>query len=77
MHLDRRSFVIWAGKPAATRLGRCPHWRPDRLQAERAGRVDHSAYDALLKAFVKPDASGYNRVDYRGVKSSSGCARPI
>jgi hypothetical protein len=28
----------------------------------------------LLKAFVKPDASGYNRVDYRGVKSNLGFA---
>ncbi|MDF1608276.1 DUF547 domain-containing protein [Hoeflea sp. YIM 152468] len=33
-------------------------------------KVDHAAYNTLLKAHVKPDAERYNRVDYRGVKSN-------
>jgi len=37
--------------------------------------LDHSSYDALLKAYVKPDAQGYNRVDYRGLKSNLAALR--
>lgn len=39
------------------------------------GTVDHSAFDALLRAYVKPDAQAYNRVDYRGIKSNIGTLR--
>ncbi|MEM5471332.1 DUF547 domain-containing protein [Hoeflea sp. AS60] len=37
--------------------------------------LDHSAFDALVKSSVKPDAQGYNRVDYRGVKSNLAALR--
>ena len=37
--------------------------------------LDHSAYDALLKVHVEPDAQGYNRVNYRGVKSNLAALR--
>ena len=30
---------------------------------------DHSAFDAILKAHVKPDEEGYNRVDYASLKA--------
>jgi Protein of unknown function, DUF547 len=31
--------------------------------------IDHSAWDRLLKAFVKPGADGLNRVDYASLKA--------
>jgi hypothetical protein len=77
MHLDRRTLLIGsASLLATTTLGTLPAlaamtgFRPKG----KAG-FDHSAYDALLKAFVKPDASGYNRVDYRGVKANLASLR--
>ncbi|MCY0093240.1 DUF547 domain-containing protein [Hoeflea ulvae] len=38
-------------------------------------KVDHSAFDALLAAHVKPDANAYNRVDYNGVKADLAALR--
>ena len=35
------------------------------------GRIDHTAFDRLLAAYVRPDAAGYNRVDYRGLKNEA------
>lgn len=32
--------------------------------------VDHSAWDGLLKSYVKPSADGVNRVDYKAFKAS-------
>tara|TARA_R110000751_G_scaffold271365_7_gene371606 strand:+ start:7915 stop:8745 length:831 start_codon:yes stop_codon:yes gene_type:complete len=32
--------------------------------------LDHGAFDVLLKRYVKPDAQGYNRVDYRGMRKN-------
>ena len=40
-----------------------------KLRPRGSGSFDHSSFDALLQAYVKPDAQGYNRVDYRGLKS--------
>ena len=31
--------------------------------------IDHSAWDQLLKAYVKPNADGINRFDYKGLKA--------
>lgn len=39
------------------------------------GRADHSAFDALLAAHVRPDAERYNRVDYRGLKADLGALK--
>ena len=72
MNIDRRSFVVgsaslaaaaalWPFSASAAMTG----FRPEG----QAG-IDHSAFDSLLNAHVKPDAEGYNRVDYRGVKAS-------
>jgi hypothetical protein len=71
MKLDRRTLVIGsASLVALTAL------RPLSASAALTGfrpkgqsGLDHSAFDDLLEAHVKPDAQGYNRVDYRGVKS--------
>lgn len=35
-----------------------------------AGAVDHAAFDALLKAHVKTDPTGLNRVDYAAFKAT-------
>jgi hypothetical protein len=77
MHFDRRSIVVGlASLAAAPVLGPLPATAAlTGFRPAGQGRVDHSAYDALLKAFVKPDAKGYNRVDYRGVKSQLGALR--
>lgn len=39
------------------------------LKPRGGGTVDHSAFDALLKAYVVGDAQAYNRIDYRRLKS--------
>ena len=38
-----------------------------RFEPTGTATHDHSAFDALLEAHVKPDAEGYNRVDYRAL----------
>ena len=40
-----------------------------------SGGFDHSAFDALLKAHVEPDGTGYNRVDYKGVKADGAALK--
>ena len=72
MHVDRRTFIAgFASLTAAFALAPLPAsgaltgFRP-RGQAG----FDHSAFDALLKAHVSPDAQAYNRVDYKGVKAN-------
>lgn len=35
-----------------------------------SGVFNHAAFDAVLAGSVKPDAEGYNRVDYKAVKGS-------
>ncbi|MFA5950079.1 MAG: DUF547 domain-containing protein [Hyphomicrobium sp.] len=45
----------------------------DLFQKAAAGStatVDHSAWDALLKTYVKPSADGLNRIDYAAFKKS-------
>ncbi len=46
----------------------------DAFRAHTAGAtltVDHSAWDALLKSYVKPAPDGVNRVDYQAFKASA------
>lgn len=46
----------------------------ERFSAYNAGaptQVDHAAWTRLLGAYVKPDASGLNRVDYAAFKAKS------
>ncbi len=38
--------------------------------SEEGARVDHSAWDKLLKSYVKPDPSGLNRIDYKAFKAN-------
>lgn len=77
MHFDRRAVILGLASLAATpALGPLPASAAlTGFKPAGQGGVDHSAYDALLRAFVKPDAEGYNRVDYRGVKSQLGALR--
>jgi Protein of unknown function, DUF547 len=37
-----------------------------------SGAFNHAAFDAILGGSVKPDAEGYNRVDYKALKGARG-----
>lgn len=39
-----------------------------------SGSISHASYDAILKRHVKPDNAGYNRIDYKALKSSGHAA---
>jgi hypothetical protein len=72
-HLNRRAVVLGGGATSltfATGLGPVASApRPlDSLAPQGQGRVDQSAFNRLLKNFVRPDGKGYNRVDYRSLK---------
>ena len=77
MTLDRRTLITGsAGLAAVIAL------KPLAASAALTGfrpkgqsGMDHSAFDRLLKAHVKPDAQSYNRVDYRGVKANLAALR--
>jgi len=45
-----------------------PRWQAH--DAASTQTVDHGKWDMLLKAYVKPDASGLNRFDYQHVSSA-------
>ncbi|MCY6382706.1 DUF547 domain-containing protein [Hoeflea prorocentri] len=73
--LSRRSFLIAGTTLAvahATGVQSAQAARPiTKLRPRGGAGFDHSAFDAMLRAYVKPDAQGYNRFDYRGLKSSA------
>lgn len=77
MQPNRRSVILGlasvAAAPALTALP--AHAALSAFRPKGQGKVDHSVFDALLKATVKPDAQAYNRVDYRGVKSRIGALK--
>lgn len=77
MHLDRRTFFTgFAALAAAVALNPRPAAAAlSGFRPKGQAGIDHSAFDALLKAHVKPDAQGYNRVDYRGVKANLAALR--
>ena len=77
MHLDRRTLVTgFAGLAIASTLPVRPvSAAMSVFRPKGGGRVDHSAFDRLLEAHVKPDAQAYNRVDYRGVKADLGALK--
>ncbi len=72
--LDRRALLALTGT-AALALGLGITVRTADAQAlsryspRGAAGLDHSAFDALLQAYVKPDGEGYNQVDYRAFKA--------
>jgi len=77
MNLNRRTLIAGSASLAAAMAlkplaaaAALTEFRPKGQSG-----LDHSAYDALLKAYVKPDAEGYNKVDYRGVKSNLAALR--
>lgn len=45
-----------------------PRWQAHDAASTQA--VDHGEWDMLLKAYVKPDATGLNRFDYQHVSSA-------
>ncbi len=77
-NIDRRRMLTGTTATAAVLLiGMRPVLAaaPLRQLAPRgSGGMDHSAFNAMLAAYVKPDAEGYNRVDYRGLKSGGHAA---
>ena len=77
MHLTRRILIAGSASLAAASF-----LRPQAASAALSGfrpkgqsRFDHSAFDALVKAHVVPDAQSYNRVDYRAMKSNLAVLR--
>lgn len=77
MNINRRTALVgFASLGAASLLAPLPASAAlTAFRPKGGGAVDHSAYDALLRAHVKPDTQAYNRVDYRGVKSNLGALR--
>lgn len=75
MPVTRRFFIAGAAAGVATLLTTVPSAfaaRPLTQFAPRgSGGIDHGDFDRMLAAYVRPDAAGYNRVDYRGLKSSA------
>ena len=72
--LDRRTLLTGAGAMGLALSGMAvlpsdaEAASPIRAFAPRgSGDMDHGPFDAVLKAHVKPDSAGYNRVDYRGL----------
>jgi len=64
------AFAVCAGLLAV--FGTASAQTPEELFGTAASgsakTVDHSAWDALLKSYVKPGADGLNRVDYAAFK---------
>ncbi|MGJ8569598.1 MAG: DUF547 domain-containing protein [Hoeflea sp.] len=77
MNLNRRNLIAGSSSLAAVvvlkPLGASAALTGFRPEGQSG--MDHSALDAFLKAYVKSDAHGYNRVDYRGVKSNLAVLR--
>ena len=71
--IDRRRMLTGSGATAALLLvGMRPVLAAAPLRQfvpRGSGGVDHTAFDAVLAAHVRPDAQGYNRVDYRRLKA--------
>jgi uncharacterized protein DUF547 len=61
-------IVLFAGAPVAALAGTAQDLFATHAEGT-AELVDHSAWDRLLKAYVKPGADGLNRVDYAALKA--------
>lgn len=46
----------------------------ERFMPAGSAKLDHDAFDGLLRRYVKPDAQNYNRVDYRAFRNSGAAA---
>ncbi len=60
--------------PAAAKAAGLESLTNPAFSAGATGTVDHSAWDALLKAHVVAGADGLNRVDYAGFKAKDQAA---
>ncbi|MEX2298091.1 MAG: DUF547 domain-containing protein [Dongiaceae bacterium] len=70
-NLSRRTLLLGLG--SALGFGLAPHTQAAPLAAFApvgTGRTAHERFDALLRRYVRPDAQGYNRVDYRSFRQS-------
>ncbi len=73
--LNRRFFLAGAAALLATGAAEAGALRQfSKSAASTANPVDHSSWDRLLKTYVKPDASGLNRVAYARWKASGRAA---
>jgi hypothetical protein len=60
--LSAAFFIIATGQADAASLAKT-------FAPKGTGSVDHSAYDKLVRKYVKVGNDGYNRVNYKGLKS--------
>ena len=67
MNIDRRTLIAgFSSLAAASALGPLPARAAlNGFRPAGPGRVDHSAFDALLKGHSGPTPQAYNRVDYQ------------
>jgi hypothetical protein len=74
--ISRRSLLVATaatlGASALARVASAQALTPFRPTG--SGRVDHSAFDAMLQRYVKPDGQNYNRVDYRAFRAQGSQA---
>ncbi|MDF2372324.1 MAG: DUF547 domain-containing protein [Rhizobiaceae bacterium] len=72
MPIDRRTLIAgFAGLLAVSALKPLAATAAmNDFRPQGQSKVDHGAFDVLLKRYVKPDAQSYNRVDYRGIKKN-------
>jgi len=77
MNLSRRTLV--AGSASLVAATVVMPWSAAAaltgFRPKGGATMDHSAYDALLKAHVRADAQAYNRVDYGGLKTRLGALK--
>jgi len=73
--LSRRFFLAGAAALVVTRANAASPLRQfSKSAASTTIPVDHSAWDRLVKTYVKPDATGLNRVAYARWKASGRAA---
>ncbi|MCU0832270.1 MAG: DUF547 domain-containing protein [Rhizobiaceae bacterium] len=77
--MHRRTFMLSAAAAGLGLGGMAQQadvaWAASPLRAFKpsgSGRVDHSAFDAILGQFVRLDGAGYAAVDYAGLKRRHG-----
>ena len=77
--ISRRVFLAAVGSFAATlapsRAANAAETPLTAFKPQGSGGFDHSAFSAVLKGVVQPDAHGYNRVAYRALKSKSAALK--
>ena len=65
--ISRRNLII--GSATLLAVSGMPVTAAFAFAPKGSAGFDYTAFDALLKKYVKPDGKGYNRVDYSGLKA--------